>query len=110
MAEALGVPTPLVLPRWSATIIEPRVARILEEFSAGVDDLVDPHALETRVAREHLPNDAEQRCARCAPISSPNLDALRRANGGVVPDAVLDGLRRDWTTSSIGWSDDSPRE
>jgi uncharacterized protein YllA (UPF0747 family) len=95
VARALGVPTPLVLPRWSATIIEPRVARILEEFSAGVDDLVDPHALESRVAREHLPSEAEQALRALRADLVADIDALRRANGGLVTDEVLDGLRRD---------------
>jgi uncharacterized protein YllA (UPF0747 family) len=95
VATALSAPTPLVLPRWSATIIEPRVARILEEFSAGVDDLVDPHAFETRVARASLPKDAEQALRSLRTDLVANIDALRRANGGVVPEPVLDGLRRD---------------
>jgi uncharacterized protein YllA (UPF0747 family) len=95
VATALAVPTPLVLPRWSATIIEPRVARILDEFSAGVDDLVDPHGLETRVAREHIPGDAEQALHALRADLVANIDALRSANGSVVPEPVLDGLRRD---------------
>lgn len=95
VAAVLSVPTPLVLPRLSATIIEPRVARILEEFSAGVDDLVDPHALESRVARERLPDDAEQALRALRTDLVANLDALRRASSDIVTDPVLDGLRRD---------------
>jgi bacillithiol synthase len=95
VANALGVPTPLALPRWSATIVEPRVARILEDFSAGVDDLIDPHALERRVARDHVPTDAEQALRSLRTDLMADLDALRRVNGGIVTDAVLDGLRRD---------------
>ena len=66
VARRSGVPTPLVLPRWSATIVEPRIARILEEFAAGVDDLADPHALETRVARERLSDRDRAGAARVA--------------------------------------------
>lgn len=95
VAEALEVPTPLVLPRWSATILEPRVASILEEFGANIDDLVDPHALEGRLARQHLPEATEQALRALRSDLASDVDALGRANDSLVPEPVLDGLRRD---------------
>ncbi|MGH7663855.1 MAG: bacillithiol biosynthesis cysteine-adding enzyme BshC [Gemmatimonadaceae bacterium] len=56
VAEALGLATPAIVPRWSASIIEPHVARILERYGLDVDDLRDPHAVETRIAREEMPH------------------------------------------------------
>jgi bacillithiol synthase len=95
VAAALGTPIPLVLPRWSATIIEPRVVPILEEFSAGVDDFVDPHALESRVAHDRLPVETEQALGAVRADLIADVDSLRRVNAGLVAESVLDGIRRD---------------
>lgn len=55
VADALDAPTPLVVPRWSGLILEPHVERILERHGLTVDELRDPHAAETRLARAQLP-------------------------------------------------------
>ncbi|HZS59353.1 MAG TPA: bacillithiol biosynthesis BshC [Gemmatimonadaceae bacterium] len=55
VAEALGARPPVVLPRWSCTIVEPHIARLLERRGLDVDDLRDPHTAESRVAREAMP-------------------------------------------------------
>jgi bacillithiol synthase len=57
VAEVLGVPTPVALPRWSGTIIEPHIARLLARRGLDVDDLKDPHAAENRLAREAMPRE-----------------------------------------------------
>lgn len=49
-AEALGLVPPLALPRWSCTLIEPDVDRLLAQFGVEVAALTDPHALEGAVA------------------------------------------------------------
>lgn len=57
VAEVLGVRSPVAVPRWSGTIIEPHIARLLARRGLDVDDLRDPHAAETRLAREAMPRD-----------------------------------------------------
>src|SRR5262249_18017185 len=57
VAEVLGVPAPLAVPRWSCTIIEPHIARLLARRGLQVDDIRDPHAAETRLARESMPRE-----------------------------------------------------
>jgi bacillithiol synthase len=57
VAEVLGIPTPVALPRWSGTIIEPHIARLLARRGLDVDDLKDPHAAENRLAREAMPRE-----------------------------------------------------
>jgi len=94
VADALGVASPTVLPRWSCTIIEPRVRRILDELHVGRDALADPHALEGRVARERLPAETTASLAALRRDLDANIDTLRRTGNGLVPDAVVDGLRR----------------
>ena len=51
VADALGLPQPLALPRWSCTLIEPAAARLLERFKVDPDALDQPDALEGMVAR-----------------------------------------------------------
>jgi uncharacterized protein YllA (UPF0747 family) len=51
VADALGVDRPLGLPRWSCTLIEPHVARLLKQFGVEPDVLARPDALEGAVAR-----------------------------------------------------------
>ena len=51
VADALGVDRPLALPRWSCTLIEPHVARLLKKMGVEPDALARPDALEGAVAR-----------------------------------------------------------
>ena len=51
VADALGLPQPLALPRWSCTLIEPAAQRLLEQFNVHPDALDQPDALEGAVAR-----------------------------------------------------------
>jgi bacillithiol biosynthesis cysteine-adding enzyme BshC len=74
VAEALEVETPLAVPRWSGFLIEPHIARALEELGATVEELRDPHLLEGRVARAEIPppvrallDETRQRIADLAP-------------------------------------------
>jgi uncharacterized protein YllA (UPF0747 family) len=94
VADALGIPTPLVVPRWSTTIVEPRIQRILDELGADVSMLADPHALEGRVAREHMPPDVTRAIAEAREHASHDADALRRASRDLMPAAAIDGMAR----------------
>lgn len=95
VAQALGAAGPLAVPRWSATIVEPRVARLLERLRLDLDELRDPHAVESRLAHALLPR----------PVSDAVRDLRRDVERGVaalevadddalVPPASLQGLRR----------------
>ncbi len=55
VAEALDLSAPLILPRWSVTVLEPRVQRALARLHASPEDLKDLHALENRLARAAIP-------------------------------------------------------
>jgi uncharacterized protein YllA (UPF0747 family) len=58
VAAALDLPAPVALPRWSCTLIEPAVHVLLERFGVGPTELSVPDALEARVARAALSEDA----------------------------------------------------
>jgi len=63
--ERLGVTPQLPMPRWSGLLVEPRVYRVLAKFGAPLEELLQPGAqLEARVARSHLPAEAEEALAR----------------------------------------------
>ena len=60
VAESLGAEQPLVLPRWSCTLIEPHVAALLAQFGVNHDALARPDALETSVARLAMGADSSE--------------------------------------------------
>ena len=57
VSAALGAADPLALPRWSCTIVEPHIARILDRHGIAVDELAHESAVESRLAREAMPNE-----------------------------------------------------
>jgi uncharacterized protein YllA (UPF0747 family) len=97
VADALEIARPLAVPRWSGTIIEPHVARILARHALTPDDFRQPDAVETRLARAAVP-----------PAVAATVDELRatvtaltlRLESGdgaaqaVVPRPVVEGARR----------------
>jgi bacillithiol biosynthesis cysteine-adding enzyme BshC len=49
----------LALPRWSGILVEPRVDRVLLKFNIELEELLEPPgALEARLVRSQLPEDA----------------------------------------------------
>jgi uncharacterized protein YllA (UPF0747 family) len=94
VADQLGVPAPLVVPRWSATIVEPRIQRIMEGLGISIDDLGDAHAADKRIARARLSPDAAQALQQLRSHMRSDIEDLRRANAGLVPVRMLDGLQR----------------
>jgi bacillithiol synthase len=55
VASTLGVDAPMVVPRWSTTILEPHVVRILSRLGIDEAELADPHRAEGRLARAAVP-------------------------------------------------------
>jgi uncharacterized protein YllA (UPF0747 family) len=94
VADALQLARPLVLPRWSATIVEPRVQQMLDELGVTIQDLIDPHAVETRLARAHLPRHTDEALRDLRNELEARLAALAVSSDALVPGAVLDGIRK----------------
>lgn len=55
VAEALGAAQPLGVPRWSVTIVESHVDRLLQRLDVTEEQLRDPHAAAGRLARAAMP-------------------------------------------------------
>jgi bacillithiol biosynthesis cysteine-adding enzyme BshC len=96
VASALGVEPPLVLPRWSATIIEPRIERILHRYRLGVRDFSDPHAVETKIARESLPPAVRASLDSLRAEVSARLASLSAVEGAeLIPKPAIEGAARN---------------
>jgi bacillithiol synthase len=96
IADVLGVARPVIVPRWSGTIIEPHVEKILEKLHLVPEDLRDPHEAEARVARSRLPKSVIEELSATRIALNERLDALSNAvvedNAPIAP-AVTAGLR-----------------
>lgn len=77
VAAALGVEQPLAMPRWSCTIVEPRIARILERLELDRTDLADSAAAERRLAQRALPAAAQALIALAKEQAASLGDELR---------------------------------
>jgi len=63
--QAFGVSMPLIVPRASLTLLDPRAAHLLERFHLGLPDLtLEPEQLASRVLRAHLPPDLDATLAK----------------------------------------------
>lgn len=95
VADVLDVPQPLVAPRWSTTIIEPQVDRVLRELEITLEELATPHATEGRLARTRVSPAMENALRALRGDLASNVDTLRRASDGIIPEPVVDGLERN---------------
>jgi uncharacterized protein YllA (UPF0747 family) len=97
VASALDLEAPMVLPRWSTTIVEPHVARILSRLGIDEAELSEPYRAEGRLAKEavspaldgavaELRRELERQSSRVA-------DALA-SSALPLPAAVVEGTRR----------------
>ena len=96
IADALGVPRPAILPRWSCMIIEPHVEKTLEKLYLLPEDLRDPHEAESRIARSLLPKTILEELETTRALLEERLDALTQAvdeGQKAVGSAVTGGLR-----------------
>ncbi len=96
IADVLGVARPAIVPRWSCTIIEPHVEKIMEKLYLLPEDLRDPHEAEARVARAHLPKRVMEELSATRAALDERLDALTNAvveEDAPIGAAVTVGLR-----------------
>jgi bacillithiol biosynthesis cysteine-adding enzyme BshC len=96
VATALELDAPLALPRWSATIIEPHIGALLDEYGLTSRDFADPHAVETRWARSAWPEGVNREFLRLREALAERAAALRTqlTDEALLPPPVLDGVER----------------
>jgi bacillithiol synthase len=96
IADVVGAERPAVVPRWSCTIIEPHVERILSRLHLTPEDLRDPHEAESRIARQQLPKRVMEEINVLRATLDERTTALAEAvaiEGAPVSAAVTGGLR-----------------
>lgn len=95
VAQALDVAAPLVVPRWSGVVVEARIDRILKRYELAAEDFSDPHAVETRLARESLPDELLLRLAELRSATRQSATRLENTEGsGLVGPGVIQGLTK----------------
>ena len=96
IADAIQAARPAIVPRWSCTIIEPQVDKILEELHLGPEDFRDPHEVEGRIARALLPKRLLAELEKTRAVVEQQLDSLSKtvaAEKAPISPAVTGGLR-----------------
>ena len=106
VADALGVDAPLALPRWSATLVEPHIAGIMARYGLQTGDFADPHAVETRLAREAWPAGVAKAMEQLRSDLAERLAGVRaslQGLDGLAPSATVDGTARalEWRLSRL---------
>ena len=97
VAEALGVPAPVAVPRWSASIIDPQTDRRLGRLGLVVDDLRDPHAAERRIGDRAIPIALRTEMDELRAEVQRRMQAMLAANAGadaLIAERVLEGARQ----------------
>lgn len=98
VADVLGLEPPLAVPRWSGTIMEPHVLRLLEGLGLRPEDAVEPHATLSRLAREALPPAIRERMRLLRAALDDGVEALaaaaERESPPLVERDLLEGHRR----------------
>jgi bacillithiol biosynthesis cysteine-adding enzyme BshC len=83
----LGHVTPVV-PRFSATLVEPKEERLLTKYKIGLSDVLQgPEELQQRLARRTLPEDLDAAFGRASEALERSLGSVRQALGAL--DATL---------------------
>jgi bacillithiol biosynthesis cysteine-adding enzyme BshC len=95
VADALDLPRPLVVPRWSTTVVEPRLQKMLNELGVAAGDFADPHGVETKLARAAIAPDVDGALKGMRHSIEEATHRLAAASDGVVAPAVIDGVRKE---------------
>lgn len=98
VADVLGAPRPLIVPRWSGTVIEPHIRKILTRLEVAIEDLAHPHGVETKIARDKVPEELRREIAAFRAAVDERSGSLGRATSSAEPllsKTVVDGLRHN---------------
>jgi bacillithiol synthase len=97
VAAALGLDAPMAVPRWSTTIVEPHVARILSRLGIDEAELAQPHQPEGRLARSAVPariTNALSSFRRELARQASDMAAALGDGALSMPPEIVEGLRR----------------
>jgi uncharacterized protein YllA (UPF0747 family) len=107
--EAHGVEAPLVFPRFSVTLVEGKVRRVLDKFGLEVDDLHRPfHELAAHVLARDLPVEVTASADALRAAIQAGYERLSAAATAIDPtlEGWLDGVRN----SALSGADNASRK
>jgi bacillithiol biosynthesis cysteine-adding enzyme BshC len=95
VAEALGAAMPLIVPRWSATVIEPAVDRMLGRLGMMFEDVKSPHSAERRIGDRAMPAAMRDALESLKTAVEMQVGAVAAAQAGkpLVSTEVIEGAR-----------------
>jgi uncharacterized protein YllA (UPF0747 family) len=94
VARAMDWAEPMPVPRWSGTVVEPHVARLMERLGLDRMTLRDPHAAETLVARRVIPSGVRAALDGLRSDIQSRLGEARQSAAQLLPPPALDGAER----------------
>jgi bacillithiol biosynthesis cysteine-adding enzyme BshC len=100
-AQALGAALPLAVPRWSATLVEPHIDRLLGKYALTIADVADGDALAVRLSQRAVPSelvDGIRAMREQLQREAERLRAAVRLGGEIVPERSVDAIER-----AISW-------
>ncbi|MFN8581903.1 MAG: bacillithiol biosynthesis cysteine-adding enzyme BshC [Gemmatimonadaceae bacterium] len=97
VARALDARPPLAVPRWSATLVEPQIDRLLARYQLTVSDLANAADVSRRLAEAAVPSDVISAVAHARGQLDESLASIRaslQAHDGLVPVRAVDAVER----------------
>lgn len=98
IAETLSVPRPLIVPRWSCTIVEPHIRKLIDQLGLPIAEFQDPHAADARIAREKLPAGVLKEVSKLRSdieVRADKLGSVLKELPYVPGSSLSEGLRRN---------------
>ena len=100
VADAVERDVPLVVPRWSCTVLEPRVEAILARLGVPWRDLEARHEVERRLAVASLPLEVMAAIDEMRAVAQARGEAFKEAlarAGDILDPRIVDGTVRGVT-------------
>lgn len=84
--QAHSVGMPVIHPRWSVTVIESKIRKVLDKFGLDVDDLHRPfHEVASEFAREEMPDEVRRAVGQLRGAIGSGTGELQKAVTDVDP-------------------------
>jgi bacillithiol synthase len=84
--QRMRIPRQLAIPRWSGILVEPKVDRVLQKFQIELSELLEPPgALEQRLIRSQLPDEAVRALAEMREALESGYESLGQSAAVVDP-------------------------